>query len=269
MQIKVPKAQALEVLARLLAEAGSFDDTNRRVRVHTDPRFALWRDRTRMHLRNIFGAESEQELAFLAINFEERPESGLVLLLANPFSDAVVRARHLLTIWHDFISEYEPDSVAPPSRTPSTRLDLAIFICDRLHHVATRLSERRDKRRAMSIRDEHDLQYLLGGLLALHFDDVQAEDVVPTTAGASSRIDFVLRRERIAIETKMTRESLRDKDIGDELIVDIRRYQSHPGVDALICLVHDPEHLIKNAAGLASDLEQSQGVSKIRVLVRG
>jgi hypothetical protein len=79
----------------------------------------------------------------------------------------------------------------------------------------------------------------------------------------------VLRRERIAIETKRTRPSLTAKEVGEQLLVDIARYKTHPGVDVLICFVHDPENLIDNPRGLEHDLENTPADRlKVRVLVR-
>lgn len=58
------------------------------------------------------------------------------------------------------------------------------------------------------IEDEYDLQDLLHGLLKLHFDDVRVEDFAPERGGGRSRIDFVLKSERLVVEAKMTRPGL-------------------------------------------------------------
>lgn len=52
----------------------------------------------------------------------------------------------------------------------------------------------------------------------------------------SSRMDFLINGENIVIETKMTRNSLRDKQIGEELIIDIERYSVHLNCEKLYCL---------------------------------
>ena len=42
----------------------------------------------------------------------------------------------------------------------------------------------------------------------------------------SGRVDFLINGENIVIETKMTRKSFKDKQIGDELIVILTDTQS-------------------------------------------
>ncbi|MFZ2001605.1 MAG: hypothetical protein WAU73_19615 [Candidatus Sulfotelmatobacter sp.] len=69
-------------------------------------------------------------------------------------------------------------------------------------------------------------------------------------------MDFLLKAEQLVVEAKMTRPSLRDREIGDELLQDAARYQQHPDCKGLICLIYDPLHLIANPHGLQSDLEK-------------
>lgn len=47
---------------------------------------------------------------------------------------------------------------------------------------------------------------------------------VPSYAGGNSRTDFYLPQYETYIETKMTREGLRDKEVGEQLVIDIARY---------------------------------------------
>ena len=46
------------------------------------------------------------------------------------------------------------------------------------------------------------MQELLHALLWIFFTDVRREDPVPQRAGASSRTDFVLKKEEIIVEVK-------------------------------------------------------------------
>lgn len=87
---------------------------------------------------------------------------------------------------------------------------------------------RHNRRETLIITDEYDVQDLLHALLKLYFDDVRPEEWTPSYAGKSARMDFSLKKEKTVIEVKMTRESLSDKEIGDQLIVDVERYSSHP-----------------------------------------
>jgi len=69
-------------------------------------------------------------------------------------------------------------------------------------------------------------------------------------------MDFLLKDEKIVIETKKTRANLRDKEIGEQLIVDIAKYKVHPDCKTLTCFVYDTDGLIANPSGLEKDLGQ-------------
>jgi len=69
----------------------------------------------------------------------------------------------------------------------------------RFHKSAQSLRNRRLGRSPVLIADEYDVQYLLRAFLKLHFDDIREEDYVPSYAGGNSRVDFVLRREKLVI----------------------------------------------------------------------
>ena len=90
----------------------------------------------------------------------------------------------------------------------------------------------------------------------MYFDDVRPEEWTPSYAGKSARMDFLLKNEEIIIEVKRTRESLGDKELGDQLIIDIDRYKVHPNCKKLICFVYDPEGRIGNPNGIIKDLMQ-------------
>ena len=80
-------------------------------------------------------------------------------------------------------------------------------------------------------------------------------------------MDFLLKSEQIVIETKFATDSLRDKRLGEELMVDIARYQSHPDCKRLVCFVYDPEGSLKNPAGLEADLSRVHGKLEVKVIV--
>jgi hypothetical protein len=67
-------------------------------------------------------------------------------------------------------------------------------------------------------------------------------------------MDFLLNDESIVVEVKMTRQMLKDKDVSDQLIIDKERYRKHPKCRTLICLVYDPQSMLKNPAALETDL---------------
>jgi hypothetical protein len=67
-------------------------------------------------------------------------------------------------------------------------------------------------------------------------------------------MDFLLKRERIVVEAKMTRKGLDQKKVGDELIIDMRRYRLHPDVQTLVCFVYAPGGYCKAPTALENDL---------------
>jgi hypothetical protein len=100
-----------------------------------------------------------------------------------------------------------------------------------------RLRHRHDNRATLTITDEYDVQDLLHALLRLHFDDVRPEEWTPSYAGGASRMDFLLKEEKIVVEVKMTRAGLTDRQIADQLIIDAARYKSHSDCKKLVCFV--------------------------------
>jgi hypothetical protein len=139
-------------------------------------------------------------------------------------------------------------------------------IFDRFHVVAKQFEERHDNRPTIAIEDEYDVQDLLHGLLKLYFDDIRPEEWTPSYAGCSSRVDFLLKNEKMVIEVKKTRPNLLDREIGEQLIIDIHKYRSHPSCKTLLCFVYDPDQLISNPDGLENDLNKEH--DNLRVLVK-
>jgi REase_DpnII-MboI len=95
---------------------------------------------------------------------------------------------------------------------------------------------------------------LLHGLLRIFFDDIRREEWSPSYAGGGSRIDFLIPRYKLAIELKFSRDSMITRKLGEELIVDITKYRSHPDVRHLICLVFDQDGYVQNPRGMERDL---------------
>ncbi len=150
----------------------------------------------------------------------------------------------------------QASSTVVEGSSSTNALGAVLNLCTRFHLVAKQLEFRHEDRSSITIEDEYDVQDLLYALLRLHFLDVRPEEVAPSFAGRSARMDFLLKNEKIVVETKMTRTNLRDKEIGDELLQDVVRYKNHPDCSLLVCLIYDPHGLIKNPGGLVSDLEK-------------
>ena len=119
------------------------------------------------------------------------------------------------------------------------------------------LRGRYNNRNTIDVQDEYDVQDLLFAVLQLFFEDIRKEEWTPSYAGNCSRVDFLLKKEKIVIEVKKTRSSMKDKDLGEQLIIDIERYKVHPDCKQLICFVYDPEGRIVNPIGIVNDLENN------------
>jgi predicted nuclease with TOPRIM domain len=140
-------------------------------------------------------------------------------------------------------------------------------ICNRFHAVTQQLRHRHENRPTLDVADEHDVQDLFHALLRLHFDDIRSEEWTPSYAGRSSRMDFLLKSERIVVETKRTRKGLDARKVGEELTIDIAHYRAHQDCKMLVCFVYDPENRISNPAGLESDLSQQSDSFAVRVMI--
>lgn len=112
--------------------------------------------------------------------------------------------------------------------------------CMRFYLFAHALHDRKRQRPPFTIEDEYDVQDAIYALLS--------------QGGGSSRMDFLLKKEMIVVEAKMTRSGLRDKEVYNELVVDAAKYLEHPDCRTLVCYVHDPGRRIKNPRGLESDI---------------
>jgi hypothetical protein len=141
-------------------------------------------------------------------------------------------------------------------------------VCDRFHQVAFQLHSRQKGRLPFEIKDEYDVQDLLHSILRLFFDDVRPEEWVPSYAGKATRMDFLLKNEKIVVEVKKTRSGLGDADLGSQLLEDIARYKAHPDCAQLFCFVYDPDHLLRNPRGLEADLSTTAEEMPVYVYIR-
>ncbi len=150
--------------------------------------------------------------------------------------------------------------------TGENGLERIVRLLRRFHHVAKQLSERHEDRQTLEINDEYDVQDLLHALLKIEIDDIRQEEPTPSCAAKASRMDFLLKDEKIAIETKKTRKSLGLKELSDQIIVDIARYREHKDCEFLIFFIYDPEQRIRNSVGLKKDLEK-QSPYELKVII--
>lgn len=233
----------------------------------SDPSFKKWDRDTKTAIGKIFGEQSNHVKEFddiyysLGIFSSSTPDSDFYKAYLRGLESAAV----LLESMIDEIKEYGLDE-SNSTNIPDA-LSLIEILCIRFHRFARQLQARYDNRPTIDIEDEYDLQDVFHALLRLHFDDVRKEEYSPSYASASSRIDFILKNEQIVIELKKTRPTLKAKEVGEQLIVDIARYAEHPDCKCLVCFVYDPENKIPNPDGLESDLERLTDRFKVRVII--
>jgi len=148
-----------------------------------------------------------------------------------------------------------PDSPAAKMAVEVAQGQAAIVrLAERFHRIVGQLQKRHNGRPTLDVNDEYDVQDLFHALLMLFFDDIRPEEWTPSYAGGASRIDFRLPELETVVEIKKTRPSLSTRELGDQLIVDIAKYKTHPNCRNIFCLVYDPDHIIKNPRGVENDL---------------
>lgn len=141
-------------------------------------------------------------------------------------------------------------------------------VCRRFQAIVRELNKRHNHRTPLfAINDEYDVQDLLRGVLSGLFDDVRDEENTPSRGGVRSRVDILLKREQIVIETKMTRATLDQRKVAKELAIDKEFYRSHPDCKTLVCFVYDPGRLLSNPTALEDDLSDEDGSVPTVVIV--
>lgn len=174
--------------------------------------------------------------------------------------------RKLISLYERLELYPEQISQAPDAKTKNP-VNIVEVIIKRFHSVTRQLRQRHNNRPTLDVSDEYDVQDLFHALLQLYFDDIRPEEWTPSYAGGSSRMDFLLKSEKIVIEVKKTRPKLGDKEVGEQLSIDILRYRAHPDCQTLICFVYDPEERILNPRGLEQDLSQRVGAIDVKVYI--
>ena len=238
--------------------------------VEDNPIFDKWRRDTRVVLEKIFGRESKHVKEFESIRyrpnvaisdsdqqhaawqeaFEHRKSQSLSFL-----ESALTEIRQF---WDDDVvgTEASGDPLAAVQK-----------LCSRFHPVAKQLRRRHCNRSTLEINDEYDVQDLLHALLKVDFEDIRPEEWTPSYAGKSARMDFLIKDHQIVVEIKKARQGLADKEVGEQLIVDIARYRTHADCRKLVCFVYDPEEHISNPAGLERDLSCREESLEVVVIV--
>ena len=229
--------------------------------------FKKWKRDTEIVIEKIFGKDSRHLKDFEGISYSlsiftnNTPDYAF----QKRYVEGLDVAKQILNSMIDEIKEFGFDGQIQSLKTDS--LGVIENICNRFHLVARQLRSRYSNRATIEIEDEYDVQDLFHSLLHLYFNDIRPEEWTPSYAGGSSRIDFLLKKEQIIVEIKKTRKTLTTKDIADQLIIDTKRYQSHPDSKCLFCFVYDPEGRIGNPIGLENDLTDKEDEFRTIVIV--
>jgi hypothetical protein len=193
--------------------------------------------------------------------FDPANENGLLPYWQHPYESA----------FHSSIMDQRQALAMARQRIEAAQDAADVVLVERLGRGLPRLvnslGTRGRGRAPLAVADEYDVQFLLEGLLRALFDDVRPEDPSPTRAGASTRVDFVLKEEQIIVEAKMTRQGLGERQLGEQLIEDIERYRSHPDCRTLVAIVFDPARRIQNPKGLETDLRRDDAEMRVRVVI--
>ena len=255
---------AEEAIDKIKKKIIAIDELNSKPRFC--PEYKKWHRETVVLLQRIFGENAYQVADFSKIHFVY---NGIHVLgdevpFERRYRAALKEAAAILTSIYEEVEEFGLDAGSQPGK-PLSIVDLLLR---RFHAVARQLRIRHEHRPTLDVTDEYDVQDLLHALLRLHFTDIRKEEWTPSYAGSSSRMDFLLKNEEVVIEVKMMRKGLKNKDVVDQLLVDIARYEEHPLCKTLVCFVYDPDGRLGNAAAIVSDLEKRKAKIEVRVFVQ-
>ena len=257
--MNISKKKALESIEKLLSQIPDLKEVG-----EDSTNYRLWRDKADAVVKSIFEENSSFYNEFHSVlfpryiptMFEERIDyKKKHIARLDMFNSKLTAMLSAIDLW-------------PEEKRPNTdAVELLINTLSRFHKFAKELKSRHDKRPAIIIKDEYDVQYLVYPILKLFFNDVRREEYIPSHAGGSSRIDFLIANESIGVEIKMTRSGLKDKELGEQLIIDRERYKTHYKCKTLICFIYDPEGLIANAEGLINDISGIWNDMIVRVII--
>lgn len=223
--------------------------------------FKEWMYKTQSLIDRIFGNDFEHSQSFSHIIYYslERTRNKLVYVSKRQYISGLEYAEVVLK---GCIFDIEHFEISNNRITSTPKLNLEL-IFSRFDIVAKQLSIRGNNKPIIEINDEYDVQYLLHAILKLHFDDIRPEEPTQSLGGKSARIDFVIKDEKCAIEVKFAKKNHENKKIGDELAIDIQRYQKNPDCKRLIFFIYDPEKVIQNPVGFEKDYTNNNGLLKI------
>lgn len=256
------KTKAIEILQKQFEEINSITD-----QCEISPKYLEWKQNTLAIIKVLFGDDSGYYLNFNAVKVVPKVKGLSMITGVSNEPDAYKHGlREYDSLLHGMITEIE---LRDDEEFDKLRDSIAIvqIICNHFHQAVRQMKNRHDNRSTIDVNDEYDVQDLLHAFLRLHFDDVRAEEWTPSYAGSASRMDFLLKKEKVVIEVKKTRKNLGAKEVGEQLMIDIERYTAHPDCETLICFVYDPEGRVANPVGIENDLNRDTDNLKVITII--
>ncbi|SEB78157.1 hypothetical protein SAMN05192540_1527 [Maribacter dokdonensis] len=122
-----------------------------------------------------------------------------------------------------------------------TSIELVRQVLNNFPEAIKKIKQRRKGKNVFKFHDEYDVQDILYVMLKPLFPNMKEEDPIPKVGSSSTKIDLILREEKILIEVKMMKES--DSDEGKfikQLKEDIQSYHACQWLEDLVCFVYDP-----------------------------
>ena len=235
------KEQLIDIIKKLSCEGDEIRETLQ-YNVHgadyiSSSEFDAWRNKILVFLNGIDYAPAE-----------------IVLTISTTGNMRVSNIDRIQSQLMAFVDLLEKDYIEIDSEKKDSDYSDVERIFNRFHKIARQLRTRHSNRETIKVTDEYDVQDIIHSLLLLYFDDIRTEEWTPSYAGGCVRMDFLIKDIQTVIEVKKARASMSPKDLGEELIIDIDKYQSHPDCKHLYCFVYDPEGLLGNAVGIKADL---------------
>lgn len=158
----------------------------------------------------------------------------------------------------------EGDSLVAIERNDIEKIE---YVFDRFTEIVTPLKDRDAGKEPLRMDKEADVQYLLEGLLRLHFDTVHPESYLEEHSMVKPRIDFLLKDHNIGIEVKRPSETRRAKRIGKEIAQAKEKYRLDSNIDTLLVFVYDPDRRITNAIEFENDFSEETSKLTTKVTV--
>lgn len=103
------------------------------------------------------------------------------------------------------------------------------------------IKNRRKGHPNFEIEDEYDVQDILYVILKSVFPNLRDEDAIPKVGVKTTKIDLIIREERILVEVKMIKEKdSNETHFIEQLKVDFESYHECKWLRKLFCFVYDP-----------------------------